>query len=100
MSSVNMLIIRIDHKMRSSRARFKYALRFTRCIEDTARADSLAKDLADGTIDDFWGNVRKMNSGNAIQADTIDGSSCEADIADFWKNHFSKLLNAHSYMPL
>ena len=48
--------------MRTSRARFKYALRFTRSIEDTARADSLAKDPADGTIDDFRGNVRKMNS--------------------------------------
>ena len=39
--------------MRTSRARFKYALRFTGSIEDTARADALAKDLADGTIDDF-----------------------------------------------
>ena len=38
-----------------------------------------------------------MNSGNAIQANTIDGCSGEADIADFWKNYFSKLLNAHSY---
>ena len=38
-----------------------------------------------------------MNSGNAIQANTIDSSSGEADIADFLKNHFSKLLNAHSY---
>ena len=83
--------------MRSNRARFKYAVRFTRGIEDTARADSLAMDLADGTIVDFWGNVRKMNSGNAIQANTIDGCSVEADIADFWKNHFSKLLNGHSY---
>ena len=87
----------IYHKMRTSRARFKYVLRFTRSIEDTARADSLAKDLADGTIDDFWGNVRKMNSGNAIQANTIDGCSGEPDIADYWKNHFLKLLNANSY---
>ena len=53
----------IYHEMRSSKARFKYALRFTRSIEDTARAD--------GTIDDFWDNVRKMNSGNAIQANTV-----------------------------
>ena len=81
--------------MRTSRARFKYALRFTKIIEDTARADSLAKDFADGTIDDFWGNVRKMNSNNVIH--TIDGCSGEADIADFWKNYFSKLLNAHCY---
>ena len=67
--------------MRTSRARFKYALRFTRSIEETARAGSLAKDLSGGTIDDFWGNVKKMNSGN-----TIDGYSGEADIAGFWKH--------------
>ena len=38
-----------------------------------------------------------MNSGNAIQANTIDDCSSEADIADYWKNHFSKLFNANSY---
>ena len=53
----------------------KCALRFTRSIEDTARSDSLAKDLADGTIDDFWGNVRNINSGNYIESNTIDGYS-------------------------
>ena len=42
----------------------KYALRFTRNNEDTARADSLARDLSDGTIDGFWDNVRKLNSSN------------------------------------
>ena len=73
----------IYYEMRTSRARFKYALRFTRSIEDTARADSLAKDLSGGTIDDFWGNVRKINSGNAIQSNTIDGYPGEADIASF-----------------
>ena len=41
------------HRMRSSRARFSYALRLTRNIEDTGRADSLAKELSDGTVDDF-----------------------------------------------
>ena len=75
----------------------KYAVCFTRSIEDTARAGSLTKDLADGTIDDFWGNVRKMNSGKAIEANTIDGFSGEGDIAGFCGNHFSKLLKANNY---
>ena len=35
----------VYHSMRVSRARFKYALRYTKHIEDTARADALAKDL-------------------------------------------------------
>ena len=87
----------IYHEMRTSRVRFKYALRFTKTIEDTARTELLAKDLSDGTIDDSWGNVRKMNSRNAIQANSIGGCSGEAGIADYWKNHFSKLLNANSY---
>ena len=70
--------------MRTSRARFKYALRFTRNIEDTARADSLAKDLSVRTIDGFWDNVRKLNSGNTFQANTIDGVSGETDISNCW----------------
>ena len=69
--------------MLSSRARFKYALRFTRIIEDTSRADSLAKVLSDGTIDDFWANVRKLNSGNIIQSYTIEGFLGESDISEF-----------------
>ena len=60
--------------MRTSRVRFKYAVRFKRNIEDTARADSL------GTIDGFWDNVRKLNSGNSFKANTIDGVSGETDI--------------------
>ena len=81
--------------MRSSRAKFKYAHRFTRNIEDTARVDSLAKDLSDGTIDYFGAKVKKLNSGNIIQAYTIEGFSGESDISEFWKDHFSKLLNAN-----
>ena len=79
------------HEMRTGRARFIYALRFTRNIEDTVRAESLAKDLSDGTINGFWDSVRKLNSGNTFQANTIDGVSGETDISNFWKDHFYKL---------
>ena len=40
--------------MRICRARFKYALRYTKHIEDTARADALAKDFCDYDNDEFW----------------------------------------------
>ena len=53
--------------MRISRTRFKYALRFTRNIADTARSDYLAKDPSDGTIDGFWDNVQNVNSGNSFK---------------------------------
>ena len=36
-----------------------------------------------------------MNSGNIIQANTIEGFSGESDISEFWKDHFSNLLNAN-----
>ena len=82
--------------MRTSRVRFKYALCFTRNIEDTARVDSLAKDLSDDTIDGFWDNVRKLNSGIFFHANTIAGVSSETDISNFWKDPFYKLLNANN----
>ena len=41
------------HSMRSSRAYFKYALKFAKRIEDTAKADALAKDLGGQKHDDF-----------------------------------------------
>ena len=76
--------------MKTSRARFKYALRFTRNIEDTTRADSLAKDLSDGTIDGFWDNVRKLKSGNFFKQ--ILSTEFQSN---FSKDHFYKLFNTN-----
>ena len=36
-----------------------------------------------------------MNSDNIIPAVTFEGFSGETDISEFWKDHFSKLLNAN-----
>ena len=52
--------------MRTTRAQFKYALRFDKKQEDTARADSLAHDLYDNEVDSFWKAVHKMNSCNNV----------------------------------
>ena len=83
----------IYQEMKTSRARFKYALRN---IEYTAKADFLAKDLSVGTIDVFFlDNVQKLNSGNTFQANTIDGVSGETDIFNYWKDHFYNLLNTN-----
>ena len=85
----------VYHSMRVSRARFKYALRYTKYIEDTARADALAKDLCDNDHDDFWKGVRKLNQCNNIQANCIEGKSGENEIAIYWKDYFCKLLNTN-----
>ena len=43
----------INEAMRTTSAQFKYALRFVIKQEDTARADSLARDLYDNDVDSF-----------------------------------------------
>ena len=45
--------IKHNHNMRVCRAILKYALRYTKHIEDTARADALAKDFCDYDNDEF-----------------------------------------------
>ena len=79
-----------------SRARFKYALRYTKHIEDTTRADDLAKDLCDNDYDGFWKGVMKLNQCNNIQANCIEGKSGENEIAIYWKDYFCKLLNTNT----
>ena len=49
------------HSMRSSRAQFKYALKYAKRIEETAKADALAKDLGGQKFDEFWKSVNKIN---------------------------------------
>ena len=39
--------------------------------------------------------MRKLNSVNYFQANTIDGVSGETDISSFWKDHFCKLLDTN-----
>ena len=83
--------------MRTTRAQFKYALRFVKKQEDSARADSLARDLYDNDVDSFWKAMPKMNSCNNVQANVIDGITGQENITDYWKEHFDKILNANDY---
>ena len=38
-----------------------------------------------------------MNSCNNVQANVIDGITGQNNIADYWKEHFCKILNANDY---
>ena len=79
--------------MRTSRAQFKYALRYAKSIEETAQADSLASDFFDKNIDDFWSSVRRSTQSSTILSNCIDDVSGEVDISNFWKEHFERILN-------
>ena len=83
--------------MRTTRAQFKYVLRFVKKLEDTAKAESLARDLYDNDVDSFWKAVHKINSCNNVQANVIEGITRQENIADYWKEHFYKILNANDY---
>ena len=75
--------------MRTSRAQFKYALRYAKSIEGTA----LASDFFDKNIDDFWSSVRRFTQSSTILSNCIADVSGEVDISNFWKEHFECILN-------
>ena len=68
--------------MRTSKAHFKYALRFAKNQEETAKADALARDLIDKDVNDSWKTVYKMNTRSNIQANVINGMTGPDNIAD------------------
>ena len=59
--------------MRTSKAHFKYALRFAKNQEETAKADALARDLIDKYVDNFLKTVYEVNTSSNIQANAIEG---------------------------
>ena len=85
----------IYDSMRTSKAHFKYALRFAKNQEETAKADALARDLIHKDVDDFWKTVYKMNTSSNIQANVIDCITGPDNIADYWRQHFQKILNSN-----
>ena len=48
--------------MRSSKSKFKYALRSVRKSEEMIRADAMASDLLNNDQDSFWKEIKKLNS--------------------------------------
>ena len=72
----------IYHRMRSTKAQFKYTLRFVRKSEEMHKADALASDLLNNDDDSFWKDVRMLSSFDSIQNNIIDGVSGESNITN------------------
>lgn len=82
--------------MKSTRARFKYALRECKSIETRARADALANKLLTKDDTSFWRDIKKINSsGCDIIAETIDNVTGESNIVNLWRDHYHDLLNSN-----
>ena len=55
----------------------------------------MARDLCDKDVDSFWKTVYKMKSNNTVQANVIDDITGQDIIADYWKQHFQRIINAN-----
>ena len=80
--------------MRSTRLSFKYALRQCQSLENTHRADSLAKTLTDKDMLSFWKNIKQMNNKNVPLAPTVGGCTGATNISEMWRDHYSTILNS------
>ena len=81
--------------MWSSRAQIKYALKYAKRIEETAKADALAKYLGGQKFDEFWKSVNQINQWSKLHTNTIDGVTGKANIAEHWRTHFHAILNTN-----
>ena len=83
----------IYHAMRSSRARFKYALRQCKLDERLIVREKLADHMKNHEINDFWKDIRKQSKSKSALSNCIDGVTGENAIADLWRDHYESLLN-------
>ena len=84
----------IFHLYKSTKARFKYALRYCKNIEETSKADKVASELLDKNYNGFWKEIKKKNNVKCSNAADIDGVSGPVNICDMWRTHFKTLLNS------
>ena len=81
--------------MKTTRARFKLALRYCKQHEDMLRADALASSLNCKQHDKFWKFVNKFNNSKATKfVQVIDGCTGDEAIAERWRAHYEQLYNS------
>ena len=81
--------------MRTSRLRFKYALRQCQNNDEIMRADALARSLYCKDSVSFWKGVRGVNCNNIPSLTTKVGDAVGSkNITQLWQDHFSTLLNS------
>lgn len=83
------------HCLKTTRARFKLALRYCKQDEDMLRADALANSLTFKQHDKFWKLVNKINNSKATEFVQItDGCMGEEATAERWRTHYEQLYNS------
>ena len=76
-----------------TKARFMGAMRFIKNNEDTLKKDSLARKMLSKNDEEFWKEIRVMNSSNMPLPNVIDGVAGSVNIVDMWKSHYNDMFN-------
>ena len=79
--------------MKTSRARFKYDIRFLNNHECQLRKDSLAKTLSQSRPGDFWKEIRQVNNYNIPLPNSVEDVTGIDEITELWRPHFKQLFN-------
>jgi hypothetical protein len=85
--------------MRTSRSRFKYAMRKCKNNEKQLRADAVATSLSSCNFKEFWKEVCVMNNKSMPLSNTVNGVTGMDKIAKMWAQHFKQLLNGVKAEP-
>ena len=79
--------------MKTTMARFKYAIRFLTNHECQLRKDLLANTLSPSRPDDFWKGIRQINNCNIPLSNSIEDVTGIDEITELWRSHFKQLFN-------
>jgi exonuclease III len=81
--------------MKRCKSRFKYALRQCKHMEESCRADALAKNMSSKCYDAFWKEVKFVNAARVPLPNSIGDNCGSENIVDMWKDHYSQLFNLY-----
>ena len=77
-----------------ARAAFRHQMKFLRENEDQLRSQSMLSKLQRGECNDFWKEIKILNSKKESLPLTMGGTYGESNIANLWKGHFSAIANS------
>ena len=83
--------------MRSTRAKYHYAIRMAIRDSDLIRSERMSEAIANGNNRNLWSEVRKMKNTCRTFPNSIDGINGKDNIAKSFSNKFSKLYNDVGY---
>ena len=69
-------------------------MKFLRENEDRLRSQSMLSKVQSGECNDFWKEIKALNSNKKSLPPTLGGTSGESNMANLWKDHFSAISNS------